>query len=251
MAQEKKKNDEIVISLDQFAVPGAIVVAGIIIGVAVFFTNRDKDTTDTNVDGTDTPNVAGEETDSTSQYQFEDASTDIGDGAYSGDKKTAKVAIVEFSDYLCGYCQRHVQEVYSDIIKNYVDSGEVIYVYREFSIHGEVADAAAMGGKCMFEQAGLDKYLEYHKNAFMVESVDAVYAVASDLGVDIKSCVESGKYREAIDTDYSAGASAGVQGTPGFVVGTLDSDGNVIGKLIAGAYPYDAFVEVLDSLLGK
>ena len=253
MAEEKNKNqnDEIVISLDQFAVPGAIVIAGIIIAVAIFFTNKNKDI---NINDNSDPTVAGTETDSDSEYQFANASTDIGDGAYSGNKDTAKVAIVEFSDYLCGYCQRHVQETYSDIIKNYVDTGDAIYVYRDFSIHGEVADAQAMGGKCVFEQEGLDTYLEYHKNAFMLESIDAVYDVAESVGAnkaDVKACVESDKYRDAIDTDYSAGADAGVQGTPGFVIGIIDKDGNVTGKLVAGAYPYDAFVEVLDSLLAE
>ena len=253
MDENKKKssNDEIVISLDQFAVPGAIILAGVIIAVAIFFTNKNKDN---NIDSGSDPVVAGEEIANDSEYQFASASTDIGDGAYSGNKDTAKVAIVEFSDYLCGYCQRHVQDTYPDIIQNYIDSGEVIYVYREFSIHGEVADAQAMGGKCVFEQKGLDTYLEYHKNAFMLESIDAVYDVAQSAGAnkaDVKACVESDKYRDAIDTDYQAGADAGVEGTPGFVIGTLDKDGNVTGKLVAGAYPYDAFVEVLDSLLAE
>ncbi|MCD4756522.1 DsbA family protein [bacterium] len=250
MSKEKKtKNkDEIVVSLDQFAVPGAIIVAGIIIAVAIFFADKSKDNS---IDASDTENIAGEEVDADSQNQFPDASTDIGDAPYLGDKETAKVAIVEYSDYLCGYCQRHVDETYPAIVEKYIESGEAIYVYREFSIHGEIADAQAMGGKCVFDLEGLDTYLEYHKKAFMLDSIDAVYEVAENVGADIRSCVESDKYRDAIDTDYQAGADAGVQGTPGFVVGLLDNDGNVVGKLIAGAYPFDAFEEVINSLLAE
>jgi protein-disulfide isomerase len=251
MPKENKKysNDEIVISLDQFAVPGAIIIAGVIIAIAIFFTNKNKNNS---VDSSDDSVVAGEDTDS--GYSFADASTDIGTAPYSGNRESAKVAIVEFSDYLCGYCQRHIEQTYPEIIKDYVDSGEVIYVYRDFAIHGEIAEAQAMAGKCVFEDAGLEVYTTYHKNVFMTEDYDAIYDTAQDAGANrdkVQACVESDKYRDEIDTDYEAGANAGVQGTPGFVVGVLDDDGNVTGKLIAGAYPYDAFVEVLDSLLAE
>jgi len=147
-----------------------------------------------------------------------------------------------------------VNETYPSIIEEYIDSGDIIYVFREFPIHGEVAEAQAMGGKCVFEDAGLDVYLQYHKKAFMLESIDAVYDIAGSVGANkskVQACVESDKYRDSIDTDYQAGADAGVQGTPGFVVGILDSDGNVVGKLIAGAYPLDAFEEVIESLLAE
>ncbi|MCD4811924.1 DsbA family protein [bacterium] len=249
MSKKKKiNNDEIVISLDQFAIPGAIIIAGVIIAITIFFASKD------NNDSINTDNigsVAGEEMDSDGQYQFPSASTDIGDAPYSGDKETAKIAIVEYSDYLCGYCQRHVDEEYPAIVEKYIETGEAIYVYREYSIHGELADAQAMGGKCVFEQEGLETYLKYHKEAFMLDSIEALYDVANGLGANIQECVESDKYRDAIDTDYQAGADAGVEGTPGFVVGILDEDGNVVGKLIAGAYPFDAFEEVINSLLAE
>jgi len=251
MPKKNEKNDEIVISLDKFAVPGAIVVAGVVIALAIFFANKNKESS---IDIEDTENVAGEETDSNSQYQFDDATTDISDAPYSGNIDTAKVAIVEFSDYLCGYCQRHVGEVYPSLVEKYIDTGDMIYVYREFSIHGEIADAQAMGGKCVFEDAGLETYLKYHNNAFMLGSIDAIYDVAENVGANrtnVQTCIESEKYRNEIDIDYEAGVQAGVQGTPGFVVGLLNEDGNVTGKLVAGAYPLDAFEGLIDSLLAE
>lgn len=248
MSREKSKDSDIVISLDKFAVPGAIVIAGIIIAVMIFFTNKDKDNS---IDTLDTEGVAGEETDSNSQYQFSDTTTDIGDAPYIGDKDSAKVAIVEYNEYKCGHCLRHKDETLPLIVENHVDTGDIIYVFREFAIYGDdIANAA----KCVYHLEGTDKYIEFHENAFNLEDKDAIYTLAKSVGVnesEFDSCYTGKTYQDEIDADKAAGSEAGVKGTPGFVVGILDSDGNVTGKLIAGAYPFDAFQEILDSLLAE
>ena len=59
------------------------------------------------------------------------------------------------------------------------------------------------------------------------------------------------RYKAQIDKDLADGQSAGVQGTPGFVIGVLDKDGNVDGKLIAGAYPFESFKAIIDEMLEK
>lgn len=237
-----KKNDEVVINLDQFVVPGAIILAGVIIAVAIFFSDKKED----KVDNTSPDNVAGQDD---SEYDFADSSTDIGNAPYIGNKDTAKIAIVEYSDYRCGFCQRHTLETLPLLIENYVDTGDIIYVFRDFPIYG---DDISNGAKCVFNIEGLDAYKEFHTNAYNLEGDDAIIDLAVEVGVnegDFTKCFNDSKYADDIEADKNAGIKAGVQGTPGFIVGTLDDDGNVTGKFIAGAYPYDAFVEVIDSLL--
>lgn len=247
--KESQKNDtkEVVINLDTFAIPLAIVIAGVIIALGIFFANR-------NSAKTDTTDVAGNDTATVDDTGFASGSTDIGGGLVLGNRETAKVAIVEFSDYLCSYCQRHVEQTLDAIITDYVDSGDVIYVFRDFSIHGDLADAMAMAGKYVYAQGGIEKFLEYHSGVFMLADKEAVYSLVESLGFSkssVQSAVENNTYREAIDSDYSAGQTAGITGTPGFIVGTFDSEGNVTGKIIAGAYPYDSFKTVIDSMLNE
>jgi protein-disulfide isomerase len=252
MAKKPKyeSDDEVVVNLDAIAVPGAIVLAGVIVAVAIFLSNKNSTG---EVDDQNTDNVAGEETETPDTApdtaEFPDASTDIADGPYLGDKDSATVAIVEYNEFRCGFCKRHLDETFPGLKENYIDTGKIIYVFREFAIYGDdIANAA----KCVYHLEGTDTYVEFHKNAFNLEDEDAIYDLAKSVGVnegDFDSCYSSTQYQDEIDADKAAGSSAGVQGTPGFVIGTLDSDGNVDGILIPGAYPYETFAEKIESFL--
>ncbi len=243
-AQESSK--EIVLNLDSFVVPMSIVLAGVIIAGAIFLTNNKGTTPE--VEGTN------DGTNNAAQEEFPAAETTIADAPYAGDKSKAKVAIVEFTDYQCPYCQRHDQETKADIIKNYVDTGDAIYVFREFPLdfHGQIAIDSANAALCVNEIAGFDKFYEYHTKAFMVASKDALVTLAQDMGVDMNkfnTCLTENRYQDAIDQGLEDGIAAGVQGTPGFVIGVLGKDGSVKGKLVAGAYPYDSFAQIIDEYL--
>ncbi|OGC44213.1 hypothetical protein A2400_02320 [candidate division WS6 bacterium RIFOXYB1_FULL_33_14] len=241
-----KKNEEIVIDLDSIAVPGAIILAGIIIAGAIFFTNKGNTPA---VDGTDD---AANPT--ANQEEFPVAETTISDSPYLGDIKKAKVAIVEYTDYQCPYCGRHASETKPSIIKDYVDTGKVIYVVRNFPLdfHGQIAIDTANAALCVDELSGASKFFEFYAKAFSQTDTDALKAIAKDLGVNMSkydTCMSENRYKDAIDADMADGSKAGVQGTPGFVIGVLDKDGNVKGKLIAGAYPYESFQSILEEYL--
>ncbi|MDD3474615.1 MAG: thioredoxin domain-containing protein [Candidatus Dojkabacteria bacterium] len=244
---EKQSNDEIVISLDQFAIPGAIILAGVIIAITIFFTNKNKDNS---VDDSSTDTVAGEETDTTTDSEFDSASVEIGDSPVLGDSDTATVAVVQFSEYLCSYCLRHSEETLPSIISDYVDTGEIIYVFKDFPIYGEDAANAA---KCVYHLGGVDAYEEFHLGAFSYESDDDLYALAKEVGInesDFDACYSAREYQDEVDADYEAATNVGLQGTPGFVVGTIE-DGVVNGVFIPGAYPYETFQSVIDGFLSE
>jgi protein-disulfide isomerase len=144
-----------------------------------------------------------------------------------------------------------MEETLPTLIENYVDTGEIIYVFREFPIYGEDAANAA---KCIYHLTDVDTYKEFHTNVFNYESDDDIYAVAKEVGVnedDFDTCYSAKEYQDEVDADFSAGENVGVQGTPGFVVGTFDEDGNVDGVLIPGAYPIETFSEVIEGFLSE
>lgn len=243
--QKAQESDEIVLNLDSFVVPLSIILAGVIIAGAIFLTNNKN--SNPSVEGTNAGNNPAQE-------EFPAAETTISDAPFLGDKKKAKVAIVEYTDYQCPYCQRHDQETKSQLIKEYVDSGKAIYVFREFPLdfHGQLALDSANAALCVNEIGGISKFVEYHSKIFMVKTKDELTKAAQDLGIDINkfnTCMNEERYADKIDQGLSDGMKAGVQGTPGFVVGVLDKDGNVKGKLIAGAYPFASFKDILDEYL--
>jgi len=248
--ESEKKREEVVINLDNIGTPIAILISGIIIAVVIFFASKNNTptTTDTAEDSTADTTV---ESTGEGIGEFEAVATTFGDVPVLGDRETAKVAIVEHSEFRCSYCKRHLDETFPSILENYVDTGKVIYVYKEFAMYG---DDIANGAKCVYHLGGVDMYKEFHTNAFNLEDEDAIYALAKEVGVnesDFDACYSSSQYQDEVDADKEAGAAAGIQGTPGFVVGTFDDDGNVGGVLIPGAYPYDSFVEVIETYLGE
>ncbi len=255
MAKEKKvenKKDDIVIDLDAIAVPGAIVLAGLVIAGAIFFTNRGKSEDDTDVAGeTETA-----QEDAGVNEEFPQATTNIGESPYLGDIKKAKVALVEYTDFQCPYCEKYAVETEGDIISNYVDTGEIIYVIRNLPLdfHGQITIDSAHAGLCVNEIEGAEKYFEFYSKAFSQASADDLANIAKDMGVNMtkyNDCMASDRYVDEIEADKAAATAAGVQGTPGFVIGVLDEDGNVEGKLIAGAYPYASFEALIEEMLAK
>ncbi len=248
MPKTKKKNEgEIVINLDTFAIPIAIVLAGLLIAVGIFFSNKAKNTD---------PNTQGTDTTTTTEDEFKASSTTVDDDPYLGDKSKAKVAVVEFSDFQCSYCKRHSDEVFPLIKSEYIDTGKIVYVFRDYQFFGGLSIDAAMGGQCLYDLTGNNnsKYYEYHKGIFGLTSADAITTLAKKLGVNeskFKACMDAKKYADEISKDQTDGTTAGVSGTPGFVVGVLKADGTVEGKFIGGAYPIESFRTVIDEMLAK
>ena len=172
-----------------------------------------------------------------------------------GDAK-ARVAIIEFSDYQCPFCRRHFFNTMPKLIKDYIATGKVKYVLRDFplsSIHPE-AFAAAVAARCAGDQG---KYMEMHDQFFAKQASlrqadwnAHAKAVGLDLGA-FNECMESKKYEAVVGEDMRAGIAAGVTGTPTFFIGPLDADGTSMraGSIITGAQPYQVFQRALDSLL--
>lgn len=253
MAQTKKQESkEVVINLDTFAIPIAIIIAGIIIALGIFFANKNADkASNTNTDTTNTNTNTGN-----SAGTYASAKTTIGEGAVLGNKNSAKVAVVMYSDYQCPYCQTFEKDTFGQIKTNYVDTGKIVFVFRNYplSFHGDITYTSAYAGECVLDQLGSEKFATFHSEAYLAANMDAVNKIAQDLGVDMtkyNTCVSTKQFKSRVDADFKAGQDAGVSGTPGFVVGTLDSNGNVDGKLVEGAYPYDTFKTLIDEMLAK
>jgi protein-disulfide isomerase len=155
---------------------------------------------------------------------------------------SAKVKIVEFSDFECPFCQRF-HPTMKQIRDEYGD--DVQWVYKHFpldSIHPN-ARPAAMAAECASEQG---KFWEFGDELFANQSQmsDAYYkSLARDLGLNgsqFDSCVDSQKYADKVNADYQQGLAAGVQGTPASFIN---------GQLISGAQPYAAVKAAVDSIL--
>ncbi|MDR4461776.1 MAG: DsbA family protein [Nitrospirales bacterium] len=174
-------------------------------------------------------------------------------GAVLG-KADAPVTIVEFSDYQCPFCQRFSLSVFPMLKREYIYTGKVRYVFRDFplsSIHQE-AEKAHEGARCAAE---FNKYWEMHDALFQNQKdlmVPSLKRYAADLGLESTTfgeCLDSGKYQAEIQKDISDGAAAGISGTPSFFIGKSGSGDSITGTIIRGAQPLAKFQTIIDQLL--
>ncbi len=168
----------------------------------------------------------------------------VDDDAILGDKD-APVTIIEFSDYQCPFCGRFWSETLPLIKEQYIDTGKVRFVYRDFplsSIH-PMAQPAAEATECVRDKGGDDAFWEMHDLIFANQqalSVDNLESWAQDIGYDISSCLSSGEFRSEVLKDTADAQSAGGRGTPYFVVN---------GNAVSGAQPFSVFQQIIEAEL--
>jgi len=172
---------------------------------------------------------------------------DLGDAPFLGNKR-AKVTIVEYSDYECPFCARFYSETLGKIKSEYVDTGKVKFVYKDYpitSIHAQ-AQKAAEAARCVGEQLGNEGYFAMHDKIFEGQSVLSVSSLkqwSREVGANgsqFDSCLDSDKYGAAVQADLSEGSSLGVSGTPTFFIND---------KMVVGAVPFEQLVSVIESEL--
>ncbi|MBA3614258.1 MAG: DsbA family protein [Nitrospirales bacterium] len=166
----------------------------------------------------------------------------------------APVTIVEFSDYQCPFCQRYSLTVFPVLKREYIDTGKVRYVFRDFplsSIHQQ-AEKAHESAHCAGE---FNQYWEMHDALFQNQkdlTVPSLKQYAADLGLDpttFESCLDSGKYQAGIQQDVDDGAAAGIRGTPSFFIGKSGPGDSITGTIVRGAQPLPNFQIIIDQLL--
>ncbi len=178
----------------------------------------------------------------------------IDDDPIKGDLK-APVTIVEFSDYECPFCKRNHDQVFPQIKKDYIDTGKVRYVFRDYPLgFHKKAVPAAVAANCAGEQG---KYWEI--NDFLFQSranlADEKYTeFAKTNGLDLakfEACRKDIKQQEEVNKDFEDGKNYGVRGTPSFFIGKTENGKEMTGVYVRGARPYNTFKTEIDKLLAE
>ena len=183
----------------------------------------------------------------------------------------APITIEEFSDFQCPFCERFHEETEPLLRQYYIDTGKVRFVYRSMGnfVSDNIARSrgtpaktesrdAAMAAYCAGDQ---NRFWDMHAHIFanaLGEDVgsytdERLKAIAETAGLDMdqfNSCYDSDKYLDRVQEDFEDGQSAGVSGTPAFLV-TYTVNGDTKTKLIEGAQPFTTFQQELEAILGE
>jgi protein-disulfide isomerase len=175
-------------------------------------------------------------------------------GGFSMGDPKAPLVMVEYTDFQCPFCQQFHNTAFAQIKANYIDTGKMRFVSRDFPLDfHENARRAAIAGRCAAEQG---KFWELRH--VMIANAEALsqdklldYAASMQMDVPkFKSCVAADKFKKEIDQDIAEATVAGVQGTPTFVIGRLEND-QLDGVRIVGAMPYAQFDAKIQEMLGQ
>lgn len=156
-------------------------------------------------------------------------------------KDTAKVTIVEFSDFECPFCSRGKKSM-DDVLKAYPNDVKVVFKNLPLPFHKN-AKPAALAALAAGKQG---KFWEMHDKLFdnQKELSDAFYEkTAKELGLNVdtfKKDLADKALSDKIEADSKEAEKAGISGTPGFLVN---------GVLVSGAYPLEHFQKIIDRWL--
>jgi len=178
---------------------------------------------------------------------FTDNSSPIlGDG-------NAPLTLIEFGDYQCTFCNKFFHETVDSILTNYVETGKVKILFKDFIVVGQDSIHAANAAHCANDQQMFWQYHSILYNNWAGEgtgwvSSEQLNKFANTLGLDMdkfSKCVSELKWEKLVNASHDDAIALGVTATPTFFV--IDQNKNVM--KITGAQQYDVFKEVFDSAL--
>jgi len=216
-----------------YGVPVAIVVAGLLIAGAVFWTGSSGSVASNTAEGAKGGEPQGE-------FRMPDETDHV------RGNPDAKIAVVEFSDFECPFCAR----LHPTLKRIVEENDDVKWVYRHFplSIIHSRALSAAVASECVAKLGGNEAFWKFADAAFenqrrlgnnFYQELAVSYGINSE---EFNSCLKDGSIASEVRADLDEVIKLGGRGTPFVVVVTAD------GKLIpfSGALPYAQVSAVIE-----
>lgn len=138
--------------------------------------------------------------------------------AFIAGNPDAKVTVIEFFDYNCGYCRIATPSV----LKALEENKDVRVIFREFPIRGADSEAVSRAALAARSQG---KYIELHSQLMQVEdrmTLDRFDEIAGQLGLDVDLIHETmmdDSINDVIAKNFILASKLNVEGTPSFIVG--------------------------------
>jgi len=173
------------------------------------------------------------------------------DGSTILGNTNAKITIVEFGDYQCTYCYKFHKDTIKKIKDNYVETGYVNFIYRDFPLNGEQSILASEASYCAQKQ---NKFWEYHdilynnwggeNTGWITENNLLGFAIDAELNLaNFSQCLENSEFRQKVLDNEQFGKEIGISATPSFLI----FDDNDVYRII-GAQSFEKFEQAFQKL---
>ncbi len=232
------------------ATPLAIIIAGILISASICWVGKAPSNTPSDEAGAAAGEAAPKAVTAVDSAKVKTAGV-----PYIGEAN-AKVTFAFWSDYQCPFCKRFQNDAIEKTISEYVKSGKVKILFKDFAFLGEDSQTAAIAARAVWE-VNSAKFYDWHKAMFTKQDNenggwgnkdDVIALTKTVLGESDANKVASlmtsklSVYQKAITADKAEGGTFGITGTPGSIIGKTS---------ISGAQSYATVKAAIDKALGN
>lgn len=148
--------------------------------------------------------------------------SDLAEMSYG--RPDAPVTIIKYMSLTCPYCRKFQLESWPQLKKDYVDTGKVRFIYREFPI-GKASGTATVALRCTTADTYLSLYEKFlsQQAAWVAQEVktDQIFKVAAQVGItreQFEACLQNRGMISALNAIKERGRKLGVIGTPNFFI---------------------------------
>ena len=163
----------------------------------------------------------------------------------------APITILEWGDYQCTFCYRFHGTTLNTLEQDYIQTGKVNLVFKDFPLNGPDSILAAEASYCAQDQG---KYWQYHDELYKNWGGErtgwitrwSLNAFGTTVGLDLdefNQCLDEHKYQDKVNLLYQFGKEIGIDATPSFLI---FSDERII--KITGNQPLETFLRTIDEL---
>ncbi|HJM79175.1 MAG TPA: thioredoxin domain-containing protein [Nitrosopumilus sp.] len=163
----------------------------------------------------------------------------------------AEITILEWGDYQCTFCYKFHQNTLNIIYEDFVKTGKVKIIFKDFPLNGPDSKLAAEASYCAHDQ---QKYWEFHnqlytnwkgeRTGWITRDALATFATSIELDIlEFDKCLDERKYKNKIESIYNFGKEIGIDATPSFLIYNNE---NII--KIRGNQPLEVFLKSIDEL---
>jgi protein-disulfide isomerase len=164
-------------------------------------------------------------------------------------KTNAQITILEFGDYQCTYCYKFHESTLKTIEEEYIKTGKVKLVFKDFPLNGDDSFLAAEAAYCANDQG---KYWQFHNEVYKNwagertgwVTRESLNAFANTVGLNLEefnTCLDSHTYSDKVSSLYEFGKDIGIDATPSFLI---FNDEKII--KIRGNQPLEVFLKTFD-----
>lgn len=167
-------------------------------------------------------------------------------------EEDAAVQVVEFGDYKCPSCKQWGDQVYPQLISDYVESGDVNFSFINVLFHGQESYIASLASEAVYSQ-NPDVYWDFHKEIFNQQptdhnatwvTVDKMVEIASGIdGIDaeqLRTDIEDEIHADQVNQDNQLVQDYGVELTPSIMVNDV---------MVEDPFDYEAISELIEEEL--